>query len=187
MTPKYVYLDLDGPMVDWEGGVYKLFNTEPPSDVRGFAHEILGVSKNEVWKRIYNAGPNWWANLEPTPWAHELYNELGRAGEVVICSSPSHIPHGASGKVMWMKKFFNGNFRDYILTSRKECLAKPGDILIDDMEKNTSLFSQRGGLGILFPRPWNREYDYSEQALEITLEQVSQLVPYYKPPESINY
>ena len=179
-----IYLDLDGPMVDWQGGVYKLFKEITPAG-QGLAHEVLGVSKSEIWKRVYRAGSEWWAELEPTPWAHELYDELCRAGEVVILSSPSHIPAGASGKVKWMKKFFNGNFRDYVLTSRKELLAKKGDILIDDMESNIAKFSQNGGDGILFPRPWNYNADKSDRAFEVTLNLVSQLCPYYKPPTSI--
>jgi 5'(3')-deoxyribonucleotidase len=177
-----IFLDLDGPMVDFHGGVFKLFG-ENPSDHNGLAHEVLGVPKGEVWKRVYKAGEKFWVNLEPTPWARELYNELGRADEVVICTSPSHIPAGSSGKVKWMKKFFNGNFRDYILTSRKECLAKPGDILVDDMEKNTDLFTEKGGNGLLFPRPWNRNRKDSDNAMMVTLETISQLYSWYTPPE----
>jgi len=169
-----IYLDLDGPMVDWQGGVYKLFG-ENPEKTDGMAHEVLGVSKSEIWKRVYRAGSKWWAELEPTPWARELYDGLQKLGEVVILSSPSHIAAGSSGKVRWMKDFFNGNFRDYILTSRKELLAKPGDILVDDLEKNTTKFTDHGGTGILFPCPWNSARADVDRALEVTLKAVGSM------------
>ena len=178
-----IYLDLDGPMVKWTDGAFKLFGEELTPErfmsIDVNAAEALGVEKSEVWARISKAGTKWWAELEPHPWARSFYEELSRIDEVVILSSPSHIPAAAAGKVKWMKSFFGGNFRQYILTKRKDLLAKPGDVLIDDTNKNVDKFNQNGGNGILFPRPWNRARKDSHRAVDKVLNTLTQLYPRY--------
>ena len=179
-----IYLDLDGPMVNWDKGVFSLWGRYPEIKPGQSCADALGVKKGEIWARITKRGAKWWAELEPHPWAKEFYEELCRIDEVVILTSPSHIPTGASGKTQWMKKFFGGNFRQYIMTSRKDLLAKPGDILIDDMDKNIEAFTQAGGIGVLFPRPWNKASEHSNQAVAKVLEAIAQVYPRYTPPPS---
>jgi 5'(3')-deoxyribonucleotidase len=178
-----IYLDLDGPFVNWTKGVFDLFGEELTpevfKDIDVNAAEALGVKKSEIWARISRAGHKWWAELEPHPWSRFFFEELSRIDEVIILSSPSHIPAGSSGKVKWMKNFFGGNFRQYILTSRKDLLAKPGDVLIDDINKNVDAFNQNGGNGILFPRPWNRSKKDSHRPVEKVLYTLSKLYPRY--------
>ena len=183
------YLDLDGPMVNWNKGAYGLWGKTVPNKlheqyVPGGAADLLGVKKGDIWARITVRGAKWWSELEPQPWARALYEELCKLDEVVILTSPSHIPSAAAGKTTWIKKFFGGNFRNYIMTSRKELLAKPGDILIDDHDKNIEKFTQAGGIGILFPFPWNKEFKDSNDGVAKVLEKIAQVYPRYTPPST---
>lgn len=176
-----IYLDLDGPMVNWHKGVFDLFGRYPQIKPGQDASHSLGIKKGELWARITKAGADWWANLEPQPWARKFYEELIKVDEVVVLTSPSHIPSAAAGKTQWMKDFFGGNFRDYILTSRKELLAQAGTILIDDHDDNIDGFNQHGGVGVLFPRYWNKGFENHNGAVEVVSEVLAQIYPRFKP------
>lgn len=176
-----IYLDMDGPYTNWTAGVAKLFGRNPKFRPGQDAAQALGVKKGDIWNRIQSAGSKWWANLEPQPWAREFYQELARIDEVVFCTSPGHLPAAASGKMAFMKEHFGFNFKDFVITSRKDLLAKPGHVLIDDYDKNTTAFTQAGGIGVLFPRPWNSAAAESDDAVEVVLETLSQIYPRYTP------
>jgi 5'(3')-deoxyribonucleotidase len=179
-----IYLDMDGPLVNWTQGVFDLFGKNPKVKPGQAAAEALGVKKNDLWREVKKGGAKWWAGLRPQPWAMEFYQELARIDEVVLLTSPSHLPAAASGKTMWIKDFFGFNFRDYILTSRKDLLAKPGDVLIDDHDKNVTAFTQAGGIGVIFPRMWNHAAKDSKDAVEVVLDAMSQIYPRYTPPHT---
>lgn len=178
-----IYLDLDGPMVDWDGGVYELYKKPRVTPKPGEKiHEILNVKKTAIWEKIRKAGAKWWVNLKPQPWAKNLYDELCSIDKVIILSSPSHLPEAAAGKTQWMKDFFGGNFREYILTSRKDLLAKPGDVLIDDTDDKIEEFNKAGGIGVVFPRMWNKDFKNTDNAVNVVLEKLSIIYPHYKSP-----
>ena len=50
-------------------------------------------------------------------------------------------------------------FRRYALTPQKHLLAGPNRILIDDNDRNIEAFRAAGGIGILFPQPWNANHE----------------------------
>lgn len=156
-----IYLDMDGVIADWDGSVEKLVG-KPRSE----------ISKRQVWKAINKKGFDFWANLDPYPWAMDLVMELKALGKVTICSSPSHDPMSVGGKLEWLQKFFGRrNFRDFIFTPQKHLLSRRGDFLIDDREKHADSFSAGGGTGILFPQPWNRNKDKHDR-VQYTLKRI---------------
>lgn len=178
-----IYLDMDGPLTRWTDGVFDLYGKHPKVKPGQNASAALGISNSEMWEKITEEGAKWWAGLKPQPWARQLYKELAQIDEVVILTSPSHIPSAHAGKAYWLKEFFGPNFRDYILTSRKELLGKSGDdILIDDHDHNVKAFTQAGGIGIIFPRMWNSAHQESKQAVEVVLDNIAQIYPRYTPP-----
>jgi hypothetical protein len=63
------------------------------------------------------------------------------------------------GKVHWLQQFFDPRFRRYMLGSHKHLMAKPGVVLIDDSDAKCEKFIEAGGGAILFPQPWNSNYD----------------------------
>jgi len=175
-----IYLDMDGVLADFDTGVCKLFGKSKINWTgKKSVDEALGIGKTKMWRRIDEEGFKFWANLKPLPWANKLWSNLSRLDEVVICTTPSLNPVSASGKMKWQQNFLGRrNFRDFVITPHKHLLAKgPNTILIDDREKNIDAFSEAGGVGILFPRPWNKQREQSEQALEYVFEQLKPLYP----------
>lgn len=186
-----IYLDADGPFVNWTQGVFTLYkgnnlSSHPKVKPGQNAAQALGITKTEMWSKIAKSGAKWWADLEPQPWARDFYQELSRIDQVMFLTSPSHIPDAHKGKVQFLHKFFGRGFRDYIMTKHKYLLAKPGDVLIDDHEHNTEAFTQAGGIGIVFPRLWNKRSKDSHRAVEKVLEDLSQVYPRYTPPHMVH-
>ena len=114
----------------------------------------LGLSAQEFWDRVpYEV----WSDCPKS----ELFDftikfAVGFAGEsnVFILTSPVDGPGCIEGKISWIEKYwpFPGQ---YIITKHKHLLAGPDRLLIDDSVDNINSFRKGGGIGILFPRPWN--------------------------------
>lgn len=169
------FCDLDGVLANWDDGAARILGLEPDPTI-GIT-DRPGVHKGDLWKRIDRAGASFWANLPPYPWAERFVAELMRFDDFTILSSPSNDASSAQGKVLWMQKFFKKkNFRDYILTNKKYQCAGPGAILIDDKEKHVDAFTAAGGIGILFPQPWNRNRGINNP-VEYVLDIVQSLYP----------
>ena len=80
-------------------------------------------------------------------------------GTFHISTSPSRAPASSMGKVHWLQQFFDPRFRQYMLGSHKYLMAKPGVVLIDDSDVKCTKFIEAGGDAIVFPQPWNGNYD----------------------------
>lgn len=158
-----IYLDIDGVLADfvmpalllhgrsdllvpgaWPKGCYRL-------------EEVLQKTESAFWHPIEQQGAKFWWNLPAYPWCRPLFNIARQhAHEVVLCSKPSLSPHSSYGKHIWINRTFGRNFIDYALTPRKHHFAGPGRVLVDDCEDNIAAWEHAGGIGVLFPQPWNR-------------------------------
>lgn len=169
-----ILLDMDGVIADFVGGVCQLFNRMDlkekwPNGVYELK-EALGVSNNEIWRKINEAGPDFWNNLGYLDRGLVLYEKCLRAGmEVVICTSPSLDPSCVAGKLSWLQTLMGRGFRNYMFGCKKELMAGAG-ILIDDNDYNVTRFCDAGGQAILYPQPWNSLYFETNRQLETTLE-----------------
>lgn len=163
-----VFIDYDGVMVDFPQGVMDLFNVSPEvmtaDDLTdwNFSKQI-GITEKDMWAAIDRLGERFWSDLvHPYSWAInimvELHNEFGV--DPVIATSPSQSPSSAGGKADSISKLLGGGFRNWAITPRKELFAREGRVLIDDREKNIEKFEAHGGIGILFPRPWNKAGEF---------------------------
>lgn len=113
------------------------------------------ASNDDLWQTIDRAGQAFWQDMPVMPWAQELYDVL-RPYSVVFCTSPAYNPVCAAGKMAWLQRFTGDRaLRDVVITPRKELLARPRSILIDDLERNVRKFRTAGGQAILFPAPYN--------------------------------
>jgi 5'(3')-deoxyribonucleotidase len=178
------YVDLDGVLVDWMGAASEVLGVNPKDWVPGKElHVSAGISKSEMWRRIDAVGADFWANLEPYPWAMDLWQAVSSVGEARICSTPSFHPSSAAGKVMWMHKFFGSDFRDYTLMKDKYVLANPRSVLIDDKDEHIQNFNREGGVGILFPQHWNSRARDAHRNIDIVYQQLEQLYPQIMLPE----
>ena len=175
MSENVIYCDMDGVLFDWDGSAEKLLGKP-----------VASVSRNQLWKRIDQEGFKFWADLKPYPWAKELVALLQRLDNFCILSSPSHDPRSASGKMRALQKFFNNrNFRDYFFGPNKHLLSRPGTILIDDREKKIDAWNgvKEPGIGILFPREWNRNRKYAKDPMSYVTERLKEIYPASRFPE----
>lgn len=176
MTIDHVFLDMDGVLCDFVTPALSLHKRADalqtwPAGTWDIA-SVLGVSDEEFWKPINEAGHDFWFSLQPYPWMDRLVSLVTLVSDWTIASSPSQCHHSASGKVAWLDKYFGFPFRKYLLGPDKHHLGKPGHLLIDDNDKNCCEFEARGGKAILFPQPWNELHRHASDPIEYVAERL---------------
>jgi len=88
-----IYLDMDGLLVDYEGG---LKNTA----------KELGVSEDDgkaIWNKINSNPEEWWSNLKPIPEGMKIFNAV-KDKEPSILSAAGTNERTKQGKLEWLKK-----------------------------------------------------------------------------------
>jgi len=172
-----IYLDMDGCITSFDKGCEKIFpqyskNHKPLNDM--VAH--LDIAPSEFWKVIDSYGEKWWSDLQPEEWAYELVDIIKfYDSNFIILTSPSRSHFAASGKILWLQKFFKSNkFNRYIITPaiNKQLLANNKSILVDDNNTNCEQFRSRLGYTVLFPRIWNTNHELESGKLEHTERQL---------------
>lgn len=165
-----ILLDVDGVLADFVGATLNLLGRQEVFVDRWNFHEQLGMTANELWKKIDAAGHEFWANIPRLPWAHDVLNLLtihglgGFVSDVILCTSPSLSDGCNSGKVAWIRKNFPEFSRRFMITPCKYLLR--GDfILIDDHDVNVKSFPD-GQRTILFPQPWNENREHCHDRID---------------------
>lgn len=164
-----ILLDMDGVLCDFVGAACELFRKNTSYVYANWKPGNYDVSKeietteDELWKRVNEAGEPFWENIDPYPWAKEMYDWLTMQDDVVILTSPTFDPACHSGKVKWLYKFTgNDKFRNYLIGPKKEACASPSNLLIDDSDKNIAAFTKKcpEAKTLLFPQPWNSMHEF---------------------------
>jgi hypothetical protein len=161
MTIDRIFLDLDGVLVDFIGGVIKRHQLDcTPADctewgtvLEVYKKQYPGASNRNFWDSL---GRDFWLGLEFYPWANELLEYL-TPFKPIILTAPTLNNAG------WKQEFIRNNlpefFNDkrYIITPShtKHVLARPSALLIDDRITNVKDFKKSRGLAMLWPQPWN--------------------------------
>ena len=136
-------------------------------------HGVLGITEDDFWRSIDAMGDQFWAELPPYPWMNELVATIDKFAPWTILSAPSMHPSCAAGKMKWIYKHFGSNFRNFALAPRKWQFARSADqVLIDDKYSNITEWIQHGGIGILFPRAFNRARDFRCDPVKYVQEQL---------------
>lgn len=154
MKPKsIVYLDMDGVIADFFGGIEKLYGVKHWKELTSDRTKDL---KAEVIDRI--TGTNFFETLPKFSTADQLINMIKQftGGTFSICSSPLRGDNANSAK--WKKVWISKNIEQpekIIITGRKETYAvnkqtKQPNILIDDRPINIQKWQSVGGYGILY-------------------------------------
>ena len=162
-----IFLDLDGVIVDFATASLRLHNRLdvlhdwPPGEWS--ISKLIGLSESDFWQPIDFAGEHFWSDLGSYHWKQELYDACG--DKFTICTSPSYAASSCAGKKVWLNREFGRGFRNYVLTSQKHLMAKPGHLLIDDNDNNVKNFREHGGRAILFPQPWNSNHHMVPQRM----------------------
>ena len=148
-----VYLDMDGVLADFFGGVEKLYGVEHWKQLTNDKTKDL---KKEVIDRI--TGTDFFATLPKFQSADSLIDMVKQftGGTFSINTSPLRGDHENSGK--YKKLWISNNIEapaEIIVTGRKESYAKnkasgTPNILIDDRPINIQKWQDAGGYGILY-------------------------------------
>lgn len=157
-TRPIIFLDMDGVVVDFLGGLCKCFHRDLTSMPTGIYD--LPTLLNLPWEKIDGEVDcyEFWYGLRPMPHAKEILELLRTVGDVVILSSPwpqSTTSHRA--KLDWCNDKLGVPYSDVILTPHKHLLAAPGRVLVDDCLANCTTWSELGGHAIHMPCHHNRD------------------------------
>jgi nicotinic acid mononucleotide adenylyltransferase len=148
-----VYLDMDGVLADFFGGVEKMYGVEHWKQLTNDKTKDL---KKEVIDRI--TGTDFFATLPKFSSADALIDMVKKftGGKFSINTSPLRGDHDNSAK--YKKLWISNNIEqpdDIVVTGRKESYAKDKgtgapNILIDDRPINIQKWQAAGGYGILY-------------------------------------
>lgn len=145
-----VYLDMDGVLADFDKKTIELIGKR----LRDFPTSKEGWAAIEHVQNIYEI-------LEPMPDADKLVNGVFRLQEKfrynfdigVLTAIPrvGTIPDAKIHKRDWILKYYpeliyNFNIGPHAVDKQKHC--RPGDVLIDDSEKNIPQWNDASGYGI---------------------------------------
>lgn len=170
-------IDLDGVLCDLHNPWIALNGSKwpehwPPGEYN--MEKVFGWTN--MWKKV---DEKFWAELPLTPWAHELMDivesNFRQKDICLVTVGPIHEDYshiGASGKIQWIKKHFPQYFNQFLIGPARQFCADSTTILIDDYDGNIDKFRANGGVGILFPRIWNSNYQYENRRIEYTIGQL---------------
>ena len=143
-NPKYkLYVDLDGVLVNFEGGVEKL--------IGGPIHE--GNNKKVFWKTIRKMPEDevvdFWAGLDWTPDGPDLWRSVVKYEPIILSSPGSSLRELIEkAKTKWIEKNLKPRPKQVIYEREKWVYASPQAILIDDMAKQVNPWRENGGIAL---------------------------------------
>ncbi|MFW6173062.1 MAG: 5' nucleotidase, NT5C type [Elusimicrobiota bacterium] len=156
---KTIFLDMDGVLCFFIKSVCDLFgvdledkkNRNKIKDGEKLK-DILRIDDQTFWKKIDNQKYSFWENMEPLPWAKDLY-DLAKQYDFAFLTSPGKCPFAASGKCVWIKKNFGDDaIEDLVIARNKWRCANNQTILVDDQSDNIDDFIKQEGGGFLWPQ-----------------------------------
>lgn len=169
-----ILLDMDGVIANFfkQACLYHGRSYMPEEITNYNISEIWGLTNDEFWAPL--TGYDFWAGIEPYDYAHEMFEKLKAIAPVTICTAPSYDHNCIAGKLNWLDKHLGVKLNDVVFASKKYLLADEGTILIDDHSEKVRMFSGCGGVGILFPQPWNHGEGGWELIIEKTALEIMQ-------------
>jgi predicted kinase len=135
-----VYCDMDGVLVDFEHGYDRLTGRKAP----GFSSPY---DKTDFWAAITKAGAEFWADLEWMEDGQQLWNYIKQYNPTLL-TAPSREKSSEIGKQEWIDKNIPSAPVEFRQAHKKQELASPNAILIDDREDNIERWIEAGGIGI---------------------------------------
>lgn len=136
----HLFSDSDGVMADFEGG----FKAQ-------FGADFYSLAPGKAWAMIYR-NPDFYFNLPLMPGAHEYWEVIKGHEPTVLTGCPTAgFNAAADAKRRWWAKHFNyTNVITCFSRDKPKHMKNPGDLLIDDHEKNLVKWKDAGGRVLLF-------------------------------------
>jgi hypothetical protein len=137
-----LYLDADGVICNFEKAVLDL----GPVPAMGLVEDANPQFKENMYKRIEEAGERFWSLMPWAPQGKELWDYFKKYNPIIL-TSPGKFSYAKSGRLLWFKKNLPGV--QVIFDTDKWYWAERDSILIDDMDTNIEPWLRMGGIGIL--------------------------------------
>jgi len=156
-----IFLDMDDVLADFIRGALEIHGITREEfiaqhDGSWSIVSTLGLSEEEFWLPIIEAGQSFWQELKLTKHATELMQWVtDQKLDYYILTSPVSTPQCYAGKYLWLQEFLGPAFNCYVPTVHKHLLAKPGTLLIDDSPSICRTFRDGGGFAIQYPTRYN--------------------------------
>ncbi len=146
-----IFVDLDGVLVDLQGGLGSILQIDLNNHTRDEFEPILkNYLKNLDTKQLVD----FWSKLPKTKDCDKLWKFVTNFQPLILTASANNEA-SCLGKKLWCKKNL-GLSSDRVFCSKssteKQKYASPKSILIDDYKRNISQFNKNGGHGILHTR-----------------------------------
>lgn len=164
-----IYLDIDGVLADFDQGLCEWMGENLPAEGGQWQlAKYLGFSsEDEFLQYIHDLPAEFWVGLRVLPWAADLVSLCRRTVKTVrLATAAVHSEDCVAGKIRWVRNHFPELASHTLMIRDKWMLAKPGRILIDDLETQCDRFHAHGGSAILFPQPWNKAGRHVDRRLE---------------------
>lgn len=136
-----IYLDLDGVMANFDAHFPALF---------GVDHR--GLADDDMWATI-NAHPSYFRDMPIFEGAKLFFDSISWLDPIILTACPrSNYAHVARQKRAWVREHLST--RCIILpvmggANKPLFMHAPGDILIDDFDRNTKAWEKEGGIAIM--------------------------------------
>ena len=136
-----VYLDLDGVMAD--------FDAHYPAE---FGQDHKSMADDDMWAKI-NAHPTYFEDMPLCPGAADFFAEIRHLKPIILTACPrTNYAHVAGQKRRWVHKHLSAELTVLPVMgghNKHLFMHSPGDVLIDDYEKNCTPWGASGGVAIL--------------------------------------
>lgn len=171
MQYETVFLDMDGVLANFIEAAHevhgrKYVHEEYPRGCWEIA-DHWGISVDDFWAGI-DRKFDFWEELKPYPWCQELIKLARSAGkQVKLLTSPSKSPLCYYGKRAWCSVNVPHDI-ELIICKSKSLLASPTRLLIDDGDHNVMPWVNAGGRAVLFPQPWNGNWEWRADPMGYT-------------------
>lgn len=137
-----VFLDCDGVLADFESAAIRVAGRVPRS---GGSSEEVAV----LWGKIARS-PDFFFHLEKLPDADMLVEGVLAMGfQPVILTGLPRFMDAAEQKMRWAERHYPALKMITCAARLKRVHGRPGDVLIDDLERYRSEWEQMGGVFIL--------------------------------------
>lgn len=152
-----LYLDLDGVLADFDRHFPAVF---------GIDHK--GLDDATMW-RFIDTYPSYFLDMPVCPGAIDFFNDVFHMRPIILTACPkTNYPAAAAQKRAWVRKHLSPEVLVLPVMGGKHkplFMHAPGDILIDDYDRNCLAWSNAGGLAIR-----HRNFIHTRSALEFALE-----------------
>ncbi|MHC1749185.1 MAG: hypothetical protein AB9856_12845 [Cellulosilyticaceae bacterium] len=148
-------IDQDDVLAEYIKGVTESFNEKYdtkfcPSECTTW--DLTSVFGEDITKVMHE--PQLFENLEPVPYALEVFERLYRSNLFNMYIVTAANPRSVEAKFTWLKKYLSFFPQEKVIICMNKYMIE-GDYLLDDGMHNINDFEKVGKKAIVFERPHN--------------------------------